>query len=188
MSHQRHSLGGRAIGFVAVMSVVCAAIGAVPDAQAAAVGPASGQQQVASALLARAEASLRARNLGLARLQLQAAEQWHAGLVRRSATAGRVADAVKREQALITQGDAAAQVRDLPQVQRIVGQLLALDSRSAAALRLVLRYQAAMLDQGGAFARVTWPQWMLATGLQPAPQPRQESAARVAEGKPAKGG
>lgn len=188
MNRQQNSLGGWATGLVAVMSVVFAVVWVASDAQAAPAAPASGQQQVASALLARAEASLRARNLGLARLQVQAAEQWHAGLVRRSATAGRVADAVKREQTLVAQGDAAAQARDLVQVQRIVGQLLALDSHSAAALRLVLRYQAAMLDQGGAFARITWPQWMSATTLQPSPHPRQASPTRAAEGKPAKAG
>lgn len=107
-------------------------------------------------LVERAAASLKAQRLGLALLQFEQARLWHGPTADAAAIRPALARAAAAEAELIQRGAEAADRRDLAAVQAAVKELRQLDRRSAPALEIALRYQAALADQGGAFRRLRW--------------------------------
>jgi hypothetical protein len=148
---------GGALGLAAAMALATPAAGASTGRD-----PIAAAQ--ARAMLERADASLQARRLGLAHLQLSRARAWHPAAVRSAPAAQRIQQAWQRQNALAERGEAALQQRDMAELQQVVAALLVLDSRSPVALNLVLRHQAALADKGGAFTRVQWADWLARSG------------------------
>jgi hypothetical protein len=143
------------LAYLMALSLACAAC----TATAAEIDT----QLLAQLLMKRAEASHRNAQLGMALLQHAQAERLHPATAQGSLLAAALADAAQAEAQLLEKGLAAARARELAAVQQAVRGLRLLDRQSSAALEVVLRYQAALADHGGAFPRARWADFSAAT-------------------------
>jgi hypothetical protein len=143
-------------------SVAAAAMAMAPTADAANAAGSDAQAQ-AQLLMSRAKASYHKAQLGLALLQHSQAERLHPATAQGSTFSATLAAAAQAEAQLLEKGLVAAQARDLATVQQVVRELRVLDRNSSAALELVLRYQAALADYGGAFPRARWADFQFST-------------------------
>lgn len=129
---------------------------------AAGAAIAAGQERAdsrAARLLELAAGNLATRDLALARLRIDQAHRLDPAAVQASAVAWQLEQVRARESQCMEAGAVAARARELAAVRSAVRCLRDIDPRSSAALELVLRYQASLADQGGAFPRVSWEQW-----------------------------
>lgn len=119
--------------------------------------------EAAEALRTRATASLAKGDLAWARLQWQAAQRLEPAVINPKPLSTQL-DATRALQAsLVAAGQHAADRRDLAGVQAATLKLRQFDIYSPDALALVLRYQAALADRGGAFRRVHWADLVIAS-------------------------
>lgn len=110
-------------------------------------------------LLELAASSLTDGDLALANLRLSVAYRLDPDAVQAAPVTRAVEQIATQEAKCLNEGIDAAYARNANAVRQSVGCLRKLDRHSSAALEVVLRYQAALADVGGAFPRVRWEAW-----------------------------